>query len=108
MEHSGFLGLKAWLSFSRLFKYLPSLPFPSHHTSNQRREHLSPCRLEDALSERVTNICSLIKTEAFSLWEHVFQPQFGIGDEVITKPWLPWGREEGDSFLIEETERYGE
>lgn len=26
----GFLCLKAWVSFSRLFKYLPSLPFPSH------------------------------------------------------------------------------
>lgn len=47
----GFLRLKAWLSFSRLFKYFPSLPFPSHYTSNWKREHLSTCRLEDALSE---------------------------------------------------------
>lgn len=102
----GFLGLKAQFSFSRLFKYLPPLPFPSHHTSNWRREHLSSVRLEDALSEWVTNICSWIKTGALGRWEHVFQPQFGIGDEVITEPWLPWGREEGDCFLIEETARH--
>lgn len=47
-----------------------------------------------------------METRALHLWERVFQHQFGIGDEVITEPRLPWGREEGDCFLIEGTERH--
>lgn len=105
LEHLGFCVSKHGFPLAGCLNIY--LPCPSHPTvSNWKREHLSTRRLEDALSERVTNICRLITTGAFRLWEHVFQSQFGIGDEVITKPWLPWGREEGDCFLIEETKRY--